>query len=306
LVLDANGGDGAQAMSGMVVLFNPKSGPAYRRVSVDDLKQRLLAHGVNAQVIALRENAQIGRMAKTIGQDCEVLVAAGGDGTVSAVAAVVAGTEIALGVLPLGTLNHFARDLGIPLELDGAIETLVRGKRACVDVGDVNGRKFVNNSSIGMYPRIVGLRQREQRVGYNKWMALGIAVLTVLRRFPFWTVRVHAQDRVVKQRTPFVFVGNNEYELEGLQIGRRGAVNGGRLFLYVAARTTRFGLVRMALAALFGRLNRKRSLQMFDVTEAWIETRRKRVKVSTDGEVSWMQSPLHYRLVPLGLKVIVG
>jgi|HubBroStandDraft_6_1064221.scaffolds.fasta_scaffold114710_2 diacylglycerol kinase family enzyme len=293
-------------MSETVVLFNPKSGPVYRRVSEDDLQRRLLAHGVTAQVIALRGRRQIQRMAEAIGKDCRVLVAAGGDGTVSAVASVVAGTEMTLGVLPLGTLNHFARDLGIPLELDGAIEALARGKCACVDIGEVNGRKFVNNSSIGMYPRIVGLREREQRFGHNKWTALAMAVLTVLRRSPFWTVRVHAQGEVVQQRTPFVFIGNNEYELHGLNIGRRGTMNGGRLFLYVAAHTSRFGLLRMAMSALLGSLGGKGSLQMFSVPEAWIETRRKRVRVSTDGEISWMTSPLHYRLSPLGLKVIGG
>jgi diacylglycerol kinase family enzyme len=304
LVLDAVGG-GAQSMSETVVLFNPKSGPVYRRVSADDLRGRLSAHGVTAKVIELRGHAQIEVIAaEAIRQGCQVLVAAGGDGTVGAVASVVAGTEIVLGVLPAGTLNHFARDLKIPVELDAAIEILARGNRASVDIGEVNGHKFVNNSSIGIYPRIVQLREREQRTGRHKWLALALAMITVLRRFPFWTVRVHAQDQVVQQRTPFVFVGNNEYELEGLQIGRRGTMNGGRLFLYVAARTSRFGLVKMALAAVLGRLDRKRSFQMLDVTEAWIETRRKRVRVSTDGEICWMRSPLHYRLLPLGLRVI--
>jgi len=210
-----------------------------------------------------------------------------------------------LGVLPIGTLNHFAHDLRIPLDLDAAIEVLARGHSECVDIAEVNGRKFVNNSSIGIYPRMVVLRDREQRAGRNKWVALALAVFTVLRRFPFWTVRVQVEGQVVEQRTPFVFVGNNEYELEGLEIGRRGKMNGGRLFLYVAARTSRAGLVRMALAALLGRLDRKHSLQMFNVTEAWIETRRRRVRVSTDGEVCWMENPLHYRLLPLGLRVLV-
>jgi len=293
-------------MSGMVVLFNPKSGPAYRRVGLERLQQRLAAHGITASVIELRRHSVIHQVAEeAIRQGCRVLVAAGGDGTASAVASAVAGTESALGLLPIGTLNHFARDLRIPLDLDSAIEVLAQGHSECVDIAEVNGRRFVNNSSIGIYPRMVVLRDREQRTGRRKWVALALAVLTVLRRFPFWTVRVHVEGQVVEQRTPFVFVGNNEYELEGLEIGRRGMMNGGRLFLYVAARTSRAGLVWMALAALLGRLDRKRSLQMFNVTEAWIETQRKRVRVSTDGEVCWMENPLHYRLLPLGLRVLV-
>ncbi|HME09240.1 MAG TPA: diacylglycerol kinase family protein [Bryobacteraceae bacterium] len=294
-------------MSEIVVVLNPKSGPAYRRVGLEDLERRLAARDVTARVIQLRRHGEIRQAAEeAIRGGCRVVVAAGGDGTVSAVAAAVAGTASALGVLPIGTLNHFARDLGIPLDLDAAIEVLAKGHSECVDIAEVNGRSFVNNSSIGMYPRIVVLREREQRIGHNKWVALGLAVLTVLRRFPFWTVRVHVENQVKELRTPFVFVGNNEYELEGLELGHRGAINGGRLFLYVAAHTTRFRLVRMALGALLGRLDKKRSsLEMFNVTEAWIETRRKRVRVSTDGQVSWMWSPLHYRLRPLGLRVIV-
>ena len=293
-------------MSDMVVLLNPKSGPVYRRVKLQDLQERLKAQGSAAQVIRLRRHGEIRQVAEeVIRQGCRVLVAAGGDGTVSAVASVVAGTECSLGVLPTGTLNHFARDLRIPLDLNAAIAVLARGRSEQVDIAEVNGRKFVNNSSIGIYPRMVVLREREQRIGRNKWVALALAVITVLRRFPFSTVRVHVGDQVIQQRTPFVFVGNNEYELEGLELGKRGTLNGGRMFLYVAAPTSRLGLVSMAFRALVGRLDRERSLQMFNVTEAWIETRRSRVRVSTDGEVGWMRSPLHYRLLPLNLKVIV-
>lgn len=207
-------------MSEIVVLLNPKSGPAYRRVGLNDLERRLTAHGVTAKVIRLRRHGEIRRVAEeAVRSGCPVVVAAGGDGTVSAVASAVAGTASALGVLPIGTLNHFARDLRIPLDLEAAIEVLAKGRSDCVDIADINGRSFVNNSSIGMYPRIVVLREREQRIGHNKWVALGLAILTVLRRFPFWTVRVHVEDHVVELRTPFVFVGNNEYELEGLELG---------------------------------------------------------------------------------------
>src|SRR5205085_3689399 len=102
----------------------------------------------------------------------------GGDGTQSAIASRLAGTQLVHGVLPLGTLNHFAKDLGIPLQLDEAVRTLAEGRVLEVDVGEVNGRVFINNSSLGLYPEIVRERELQQmRLGKSKWRALASASL---------------------------------------------------------------------------------------------------------------------------------
>jgi diacylglycerol kinase family enzyme len=141
-----------------------------------------------------------------------LVVAGGGDGTIAAVAAALVGTDVALGVLPMGTLNHFAKDLGIPLELGRAVQTLFTGKVARVDVGDVNGRVFLNNSSIGFYPRIVQEREREQRQGYSKWLAFAQAAALIVQQSR--TLHVELDDdhgRRQSYDTPFVFVGNNRY-----------------------------------------------------------------------------------------------
>jgi len=182
---------------------------------------------------------------------------------------------------------------------------VARERQSQVDAASVNGRTFINNSSIGIYPSLVTMRERDQRRGYSKWVAFARATLAVLRRNPFWTVRVRAGGENIKQKTPFVFAGNNRYEMEGFEIGTRACLNSGSLFLYVAAPISRLGLVSMALRAVFGRLKNTGHLQVLSVNEAWIETRRKRVRVSVDGEVSHMASPLHYRIHPLALKVIV-
>src|SRR5476649_731552 len=110
---------------------------------------------------------------RALARGVDAVVAGGGDGTINAVASVLAGSSVALGVLPLGTLNHFAKDLNIPLDLDQAIATIARGTTAQVDVGDVNGRIFVNNSSLGLYPHIVRARdQQQRRLGRGKWTRL--------------------------------------------------------------------------------------------------------------------------------------
>ena len=163
-------------------------------------------------------------------------MAGGGDGTINAVAGALAGRDTALGVLPIGTLNHFARDVGIPLNLEAAVRILFTGQVKKVDVGEVNGRVFVNNSGIGLYPRIVRVREEAQRRGHVKWVAFLLAVGSVMRRYSLVSVRLRSEETHAAARgTPFVFVGNNRYEIAGLEIGTRSSLNSGRLWACVGA-----------------------------------------------------------------------
>jgi diacylglycerol kinase family enzyme len=235
----------------------------------------------------------------------DVIVAAGGDGTVSSVAAALVGTPIVLGVLPLGTLNHFAKDLGIPADLAEAVAVLVDGRAAPVDVGDVNGRIFVNNSSLGLYPDIVRDRERQQkRLGRGKWPALLWASIAALRRYPFLGVSLVVDGKAVSRRTPFVFVGNNEYLMEGFAIGAREGMEDGLLSLYVAQRPGRWRLLLLVLRALVGRLRQARDFDAMLASEITVQSRRKRLRVATDGEVTVMKPPLEYRIRPASLIVM--
>ncbi|MET0623576.1 MAG: diacylglycerol kinase family protein [Pyrinomonadaceae bacterium] len=266
------------------------------------------ACGVRANVSLAHDGAEMSEFVRrALANGARVVVAGGGDGTVSTVAGALVGTDTTLGVLPLGTLNHFAKDLGIPLGLEEAARNVCEGREARVDVGEVNGQIFVNNSSLGLYPRIVRRRDKlRERDGSGKWSAFARAGLAVLRRHPFLNVRLDADGRLIKRKTPFVFVGNNEYETEGLQLGGRTRLDAGHLSLYVAHRTGRLGLLRLVLSALFGRLRREHDFDALSVEEVWVETRRpKRLPVATDGEVTVMTTPLHYRVRPGALKVIV-
>ena len=236
-----------------------------------------------------------------------VVVAGGGDGTINAVASVMVGTGVAFGVLPLGTLNHFAKDIGIPLGLDEAIANIAHGIRKNVDVGEVNGQIFLNNSSLGLYPDIVRDREKQQsRLGRGKWLAALWATIAALRRYPFLSVRLRLDDgQEQARRTPFVFIGNNEYTMQGFSIGARARLDAGKLSLYVAQRPGRLGLLRLAWCALRGRLAQERDFDVLSAESLDIETRHKRIRVATDGEVTVMATPLRYRIRPAALNVIV-
>ena len=241
-----------------------------------------------------------------IRREPSTIIVGGGDGTLNAAAGLLIGSGIALGVLPLGTFNHFAKDLHVPLDLEGAVTTIAEGYCAQVDVGAVNDRFFLNNASLGIYPQLVETRHLQQQwLGRGKWPAFVWAALAVLRRYPFVEVLLNIDGKWLARRTPFVFVGNNRYEMQGFRIGERAHLDRGELSLYVANRTGRLGLVRLALRALFRRLDQARDFDTVRAKHIEVQTRRKHVHVATDGEICIVETPLRFRVVPGALKVIV-
>jgi diacylglycerol kinase family enzyme len=290
------------------VIVNAAAGKGYRTEDFTALRDAFAAAGIEADIRPARDGLELVAIAnRAIAEKHPVIVAGGGDGTVSTVASLVARTASALGVLPLGTLNHFARDVGVPFELDAAVAAIVTGHPVAVDVGTVNGRCFVNNSSLGLYPDIVRDRMRQQkRLGRGKGPALAWATLAVLRRYPFLRVRLLVDGNERLRRTPFVFIGNNEYLMEGFAIGERARLDSGCLSLYVAQRPGRFRLLLLALRALAGRLRQARDFDAMLATEIVVESGRRRLHVATDGEVTTMAPPLRYRILPASLLVMLA
>ena len=293
----------------MLIILNGGSGSVAEETAQQsgEIKECFAAKGVQAHIVEPSPDKGISSLVHDgIRAGENVIVAAGGDGTVSAVAAELVGTGITLGVLPLGTLNHFAKDLRIPLELSEAVNTIVDGRRMEVDAGEVNGRIFINNSSLGIYPRIVSRREaQQQRLARGKWPAFLWATLHAFRRFPFLDLRITVGEEQLLRRTAFLFVGNNEYQIAGFKLGGRASLDRSKLGLYLTHRTGRLGLFRLALHALFGRVDQAKDFDVLTVQEAVIETRKRRLLVATDGEVTWMQTPLRYRTRPHALCVLV-
>jgi len=295
----------AQSVVACIVNSRARSNQADRLS--DRVAELFREHGTRAETVVVGHGSDLVPIARRYAESgCRIIVAAGGDGTVSAVASALVGTQAALGILPLGTLNHFAKDIGIPLDLDAAVESIISGKERLVDVGEVNGRIFVNNSSIGLYPAIVQERSEHQRRGASKWFAFARALYTVMRRMPHFHASVHADGKYdSSDRTPFIFVGNNPYETTGLDIGERRRLDTGKLWVCRAPGAERLALIGMAIRALFGRTT-PGELKLIDAEELWVQTRRnRRLKVANDGEVLTMTSPLHYRIRPKALRVIV-
>jgi diacylglycerol kinase family enzyme len=292
----------------VTLIYNPKAGvnnPA-------DLCERLVpifeGMGIGVRSHAIGQGKEIAELVREgIRDGSFAIVAAGGDGTVSSVASGLVGTETALGVVPAGTLNHFAKDMRIPLDVEEAARTIAAGHIRKIDVGEVNGRYFLNNSSIGLYPSLVRGREQLQRLGRSKGAALLWATLAALRRHSSVSIRLVSDDgTTVTRRTPLVFIGNNRYEMNGLKIGSRPSLETGKLALYVLHREGVWSLLRMGIEAVIGKLRDGVDFDFLLTDSVRIESRRQRIHVATDGEVSTFAPPLNYRIHPRALRVLVA
>lgn len=286
------------------VLLNSTAGGG---CSAESLRRAFHDAGADAQVVLVRRGEDLAAIARRLlAEKPDALVAAGGDGTLSTVAGVVHGTGTPLGIVPCGTFNHFARDLGLPPDAAGAVRVIAAGKRKAVDIGEVNGRFFLNNASLGIYPGIVKERTRQQqRLRRSKRHAMLWATLAVLDRPPLLDLRLELDGEVRDCRAPFVFVGNNDYVLEGFDIGRRGRLDCGVLNVYTTRSCTAGGLLALFVRALFGRLRQADDFLESSVTRLRVQSRRRRLLIATDGEVSRMATPLDFRIHPRSLQVIV-
>ena len=237
--------------------------------------------------------------------ELDAIIVGGGDGSIRTAAAVLANSEVPLGILPMGTLNHFAKDLKIPLVLEEAVTIIAAGESRRIDLAEVNGQIFINNSSIGIYPYMVLERERRQRGdGMPKWPAMMLAGLKVLKNFPVRRLLIQGSDLTEPCRSPCVFIGNNVYHFAGPAAGGRDRMDAGQLCLCVAKQETRLGMLRLGIRSIIGRFDQSRDLRIMTLAEFVISSKRKRLLVASDGEIEILKSPLHYKIRPGALRIL--
>jgi len=268
------------------------------------------AHGVDADVRSVSPD-DLERVSREAAADAAVaaVVAGGGDGTLNTIAAALAGTGKPFGVLPLGTHNHFAKDMAVPLDLGDAVAALARGVARGhfrdVDVGEVNGRAFLNFSGIGLHPLVVKHRDVQRAVlGRRKFVALVVALLRVLRRPPVLRARLETAAFSVKRITPSVIVCNNPHQMRVFGVDNVSHADRSVLNVYVARSTNWAGLVWLIVRAAFRTLDSARTFEAFTLTDVTIHTRRRSARVSIDGEVTDLPTPLVYQVRRGALRVV--
>ena len=289
-------------LSRLAVIRNPHSGTATDAAAI---QKALSAAGLTARILELPHGNGAEPSLDRIAAEHDVLVAAGGDGTVSAVAAAVARAGKTLAIIPAGTLNHFARDAGIPTEIDKAIAVIAAGRERAFDVGVVNDQIFLNNVSLGSYPRMVQQRDALEARGRSRPVAAAVAIARTWWRLRKLTAMLSIDGREIIRRSPFIVVGNGSYVLSGFSLGQREEISDGILSLYVAPSTGRIGVLSLPFRALAGRLEEYERFETIGAEKISAAFRHRRIETGIDGEVRILESPLAFELRRGALRVLV-
>ena len=279
---------------------NPASGSG-------EAAQAALSENSAFDVEACDTDSLEGRIEQAVRDGAERIVVAGGDGTIAKAAASLAGTESALAVVPGGTLNHFARDHGVPVDHKEAAEAAVSGPIVAADVAYVNDRLFLNTSSVGAYVLFVRTRERLERyIGYRlATIVAGFRLLGIVRPF---TVELELDGVARRYRSSLVFVGVGERELQLPSMGSRAEKGRRGLHVIVVRGGTWARLVAAGwVAAVRGNaaIARGSLADSSVVDECRIELRRRVGRVAVDGELVSMTSPLEYRIARDALRIVV-
>ena len=293
----------------LAVVLNETAGTLLGRPvagTVAELEQLFAAAGVEARVRAAPGPAVEAAIRAAVASDADAVVVGGGDGTVATAAGLLLGTGKALGLLPLGTMNLLARDLHMPADLGAAVAVLARGERRLIDVGEINGHVFLNNSVIGLYPALVRARERQRGVpGWRKWPAMASAVFKALRYYNLIEIGADFGHGPCLIRTPALAVVNNAYSDPGATFLHRATLDGGCLGVYVAKHQTRLGLVRLMSGLVLGGWQSNAELDSLTMTDLTVTSQtRRRLKVAIDGEYTRLAPPLVYRIRPKALAVL--
>ncbi|NNH77516.1 diacylglycerol kinase [Acinetobacter sp. ANC 5380] len=304
----------SEPLKPLSLIYNKKSG--FHAVDKDDVYEQLItcltAYGYEIQAFEIGAEANFVNLMKKIilrhqqASEVGVVVAAGGDGTLNAVAAQLMGTDIPMGIFPLGTFNYVARLLNIPLDLLKAAEAIATGKIREVHVAQINDHIYLNNASLGLYPLFIQRRelynQRFGRFALNAYTS-GLDVLIRDRKELKLEIEVDGKKYPVK--TPLIFFGNNQLQLAEMNLRIAESAAKGKVAGVVVAKSDKRTLFKMLWQLMRGNLDQAPDVYSFSADEVKIYSKRKKLTVALDGEIVEMQPPLKISVRKNALKIMV-
>ena len=293
--------------SKLALVLNGAAGKKDALANEEKIRERLTPNVREYVTYSVRSGADIAGAAQRAAREgADVVVALGGDGTQSAVAGALAGSATVMGVLPGGTFNYFARELGVGDTLDAALDTLLSGQVRRIDVGEVNGRIFLNNASFGVYPKILERREAVyKRWGRSRVAAYWSVLLTLweLRDPMHLSLTLDGAQRDF--HTPLAFVARSAYQLENMGLEGAEAVRDGQLALFLAKGHSPRHLIAAAFRLAMGKTARGQDFDLLIADEILIETRQPRRLLAFDGEKERATGPFRLRVQRDALSVIV-
>ncbi len=287
------------------LFFNPSSGAKLSEAERDEMTGAARETGL--EVIPLTRQIDCAQtIRERIARGVRLFVAAGGDGTITNVVQPLVNTDSVLGVIPVGTYNHFAKDLEIPLDWREALQVAMSGDTRQVDTGRINNRFFVNNVSLGLYPELVARREERGR-DYPRWKARLYAAYRTLQKYPHVTLNIESAHHQELVRTHVLMVSNNSYDLSRIGIEAvRETLESGRLSVYWLPHVPRLALMKFVAHYLAGSVLEAPGFRSFRTAAMKMQSGRATLRVGVDGEVFTLHTPLVITSVPTSLLVRVA
>ena len=297
----------------LFIVFNPGAGGGDSALALAAIREACEAAGRAFELLEVTPTHSVSALAREAVQRAQrvqgVVVAAGGDGSLNAVAQAVLGSGCVFGVLPQGTFNYFGRAHGIPADTAAAMQVLLHATPQPVQVGVVNGRVFLVNASLGLYPKLLEDREGwKAQFGRSRLVAFGAGLVTLLRGTRSLRLRIAVRGEARDVRTATLFVGNNALQMEQLGFPLAQAIDEGALAAIVLKPVSRWAMLMLLLRGALGRLGEADAVLSLPCTDLSVNLRRpfgrRRIKVAADGEVSWMTLPLRFGVSPESLQLI--
>jgi YegS/Rv2252/BmrU family lipid kinase len=286
------------------VIMNRDSGANDKTMLTAEIEMAFTAHGWQVEFVLAGRHDLRSRTRQTVAQAPGTIVVAGGDGTINTVASACVEAKRPLGLVPAGTFNYIARNLGVPTEVSQAVSMIVNGEVRQVDVGEINGRIFLNNAGIGLYAQMLERREQDKRrFGRSRTIAFFSGMRSLLSAHQPYTVELMADGQMARHLTTTLFFGCNALQLEDFNIAAAECLRHQKLAVLSLKLRSRWEVTVAACAALMGRLDEVDTVNTFCASTVRVQTRRRALKVAIDGEIVLLRSPLDVTLQPGALQV---
>jgi diacylglycerol kinase family enzyme len=276
--------------------------------AAEEIRQLLCDAHPSLHVFGAKVGGIEERLNAAMSAGADVIYVAGGDGTIAAAAQKLVGTPTALGVLPLGTMNLVAKDLNIPLDIAAAVRALADGINRQIDVGAVGEVVFLCNSVIGVAPLLARHRERERnhaRLALHRWVRVALATLESLLRFRSRRLTVRYGENTRRLRTKALTISVNAYDEGPATLLRRSVLDGGELVAYIAPDVSALRLIGGMVRLLGGTGAKAAGLESHRLETITVDSHHHSLTVMNDGEPVLLPTPLHYKILPQALTVVV-
>ncbi len=292
------------------IIINSQSGNSAKDDAIASIQASFKEHGIVPEVIEIEPEADISKVIEKVinkdNADDGVIVAAGGDGTINAVAQFCIPHNLTLGIIPLGTFNYFARNFDIPLTIPEAVKTIIGNHVVKTTVGKVGQYYFLNNSSLGLYKKLIENRESDKsKFGRSRVVALFSAVHTLFTYKNTLQVTIKTSDATIVRKSALVFIANNAFQLKNLGMSQAEWVDGNLLGVSILRELNFMEVVRLLAKGAAKMLDNEANLEQFCTDELVVELKRNRCHVVIDGEIVTCSAPLEIKVCPDALRIII-